>query len=182
MTLPQLGYADHKKQQWPGAMESRSIKALNQKKSSQREQHHRSNITSTSNSTIRSVGWADHSPASCDLPYPDRKQDYRPEALDTEEPKTHGMHQEKHSQPDQHHRCRRYSRSVYFLAPAEGPSQPERIRRRLYSLQPLRKTVLAINHSFNVALAICAQRLTASTAVGHCCNIVVRGAVHENLL
>ena len=69
MTLPQFGYPDHEKQQWPCAMESGSVKALDQEKSSQRKQYHGSNIASTSDSTIGSVGWSDHSPASRHLPY-----------------------------------------------------------------------------------------------------------------
>ena len=44
------------------------------------------------------------------------------------------------------------------------------------------ETWLAEDCAADIAAAIGAQRLSACAAVGHCCNSVVRGAVHTNLL
>src|SRR2546430_16208294 len=68
LTLPQLGYTDHKQEQWPRTMESGPVKTLDQERSSQGEQHHKANITPASNPTICSVRWTDHPLASRDLP------------------------------------------------------------------------------------------------------------------
>src|SRR5207245_7367722 len=108
--------------------------AFDPKNTSPRPQHHRSNITAPSTSTIRSVGCTEHSPAPRDLEDPDRNQDHRPEALYAEKPKTHGVHEEKHAQTDQHYGRGWYSGGIYFFAPAECPSQSEWIRRWLSHL------------------------------------------------